>query len=115
MIDTAAGETELSKDEIIEWCRDWARNRVYAIVGQNCWSMVHTFLTDHEGCEVPESIRYAFLFLSILKAKHVWECLWEWLRGCCHAGRGVELLQQSWATPVRLRPLSRQRDEYTGG
>jgi hypothetical protein len=52
-----AGETKLSKDEIIDWCKDWAEDRVYALVGQNCWSMVHDFLTTHEGCEIPESVR----------------------------------------------------------
>lgn len=48
----------MTKEEALEWCKNWARDKVYVTVGQNCWSMVHEFLTTHEGCEVTDEIKY---------------------------------------------------------
>lgn len=53
-----AGETTLTKEEALDWCRKWAKDKAYVMVGQNCWTMVHEFLTTHEGCELTEEIRF---------------------------------------------------------
>jgi hypothetical protein len=52
-----AGETTLSKDEVIEWCKEWAQDKVYVTIGQNCWTMVHDFLEAHKGCNISEDLK----------------------------------------------------------
>lgn len=68
--DDCAGETGLSKEEAVEWCRNWANGKVYAMVGQNCWSMVYEFLTEHDGCEIPDEVACA----SSRSCMHVYSC-----------------------------------------
>lgn len=53
-----AGETSLTKQEALDWCRKWAKDKAYVMVGQNCWTMVHEFLTTHEGCELTDEIKF---------------------------------------------------------
>jgi hypothetical protein len=54
-----AGETSLTKEEAVQWCKDWAKDRVFVTVGQNCWTMVHDFLDSHEGCVINDAIQCA--------------------------------------------------------
>lgn len=49
----------MTKDEFLEWCKNWSKDRVFVTVGQNCWTMVHDFLTTHEGCEINDSLKCA--------------------------------------------------------
>lgn len=55
--DALAGEVAMSKEEVLEWCREWAKDKEYVTLGQNCWHMVYTFLSTHEGCEISESLK----------------------------------------------------------
>ena len=52
-----AGEVAMSKEEVLEWCREWAKDKEYVTLGQNCWHMVYAFLSTHEGCEISESLQ----------------------------------------------------------
>jgi hypothetical protein len=51
-----AGETSLSKDEVLKWCEKWAVDKVYVTIGQNCWSMVHDFLEETAGCYISKDL-----------------------------------------------------------
>lgn len=108
------GTTKLSKEEAIDWCKEWAKDRVrslacqarqasvglrqawgtpfpftqqsrlcvackhkhghvqlghqaplplqvYITVGQNCWTMVHDFLTQHDGCQINDELKCALV------------------------------------------------------
>lgn len=65
-----AGETSLTKEEALEWCEKWAKDKKYVMVGQNCWTMVHEFLTTHEGCELTEEIQCAITHFVLLAVPH---------------------------------------------
>lgn len=65
-----AGETSLTKEEALEWCEKWAKDKKYVMVGQNCWTMVHEFLTTHEGCELTDEIQCAVTHFLLLAVPH---------------------------------------------
>ena len=43
-------------------------------VGQNCWTMVHDFLTTHEGCEINDSLKCVRLSCNLRTPRAHLQC-----------------------------------------